>query len=432
MSYFATEIIAKKRNKASLSKKELQWMIEAYLNDEVADYQMSALLMAIVLNGMNRNERFDLTEIMLHSGETLDLSHIDKPKIDKHSTGGVGDKTSMILAPIVAACDIAVPMMAGRGLGHTGGTLDKLESIPGFVTRIDLSKYLKQLEDIGVAIMGQTERIAPADKRLYALRDVTSTVDSVDLISASIMSKKLAEGIDGLVLDVKTGSGAFMREQSQALQLAKSLKEIGEDHGLKVHALISDMNQPLGRKIGNALEIEECVEILKNEETLATDCRELSLVLAAHMIFIAGKAESLKSAQDLAKNALISGKAYEIFEQIVKSQGGNLNLLPQAKHKIEVKSSTDGNLISIDTKQIGMAGILLRAGRRKVDDEIDPAAGIEICKKIGDKVSIGDTLFYIFSNSLQDLDECQKILQESLVIGDDMHKQTSLVYEVLD
>ena len=391
------ELIKKKREGGEHSREEIAFIVESFVSGELPDYQMSAWLMSVFFKGMTANESAALTEIMLHSGRVLDFTKLGFA-VDKHSTGGVGDKTSMILAPLVAAAGVPVPMIAGRGLAHTGGTLDKLESIPGFRIDLSLEQFQKQLEALGVAIIGQTAEICPADKRIYALRDVTATVESLPLICASIMSKKLAEGIGGLVLDVKFGSGAFMKTLEQADLLATKLMEIGTVHGKKVAALLTNMNEPLGRFAGNSLEIGECVAILKNEGFRGRpardfdDTRELTLALAGHMIWIGKKAKSADEGILIARELLASGAAFKKFEAICRAQGGNLNALPEPRHRADVLAERDGFVAAFDTEQLGWASLALGAGRLKSTDAVDPTAGLEFHKKLGDSVRRGEAI----------------------------------------
>lgn len=404
-----TEIIRKKRDNKELDLEEIDFLIQSYTRGEIPDYQMSAWLMAVFFNGMTEKETFGLTKSMINSGITVDFSHIKKFKVDKHSTGGVGDKTSLILGPIVAAAGIPVPMISGRGLGHTGGTLDKLESIPGFNTQLDLEQFINAVKDHDIAFIGQTKEICPADKKLYALRDVTATVDCIPLICASIMSKKLAEGIDGLVLDVKFGSGAFMKKPKDAAILAKYLMKIAKRYGKKISAYLTSMNQPLGRYAGNSLEVFECVEIMKGKTHINkygydsyADTRELSLVLAAEMMFFSGKYKSREKSYAHAKEILDSGKAWEKFKELCVLHTGNIEKLPQPTHSIAVKSPNKGFIHSFDVEKIGLACIKVKAGRRVKEDIIDGTSGIEFHCKIGDPVAKGDVVYTIHGNN-QDL-----------------------------
>ncbi len=434
----AREIIKKKRNKLELTVEEIEFFILGYTRGEIPDYQMSALLMAIYFNGMSATESVALTKTMLHSGITVDTKSIAGFKVDKHSTGGVGDKTSLILGPIVAAAGIYVPMISGRGLGHTGGTLDKLESIPGFNTQLSLTKFVELTKKIGTCFIGQTVDICPADKKIYALRDVTATIESLPLICASIMSKKIAEGIDGLVLDVKYGTGAFMKTVPQAKELALALMEIGRSYGKKVSALLTSMDQPLGRFSGNSLEIFECVQIMKNQKFIAasgrdlyTDTRELSLQLSAHMIFLSGKTDSISSAYNLAVEMLTSGRALDVFERMCIAQGGNLSGLPIAKQKFEMKASVAGYVSFFDVEKMGLAGIILRAGRRVSSDILNLSAGIEFHKQLGDAVTIGDLIFTIHGDEPELFEAAQKMLSSSYEISLQKPKVHVLINEVL-
>lgn len=405
MNFVPAELIKKKRNGSSLTAGEIRFLIESYSDGRLPDYQMSAWLMAVYFKGMSSQETAILTETMMNSGHILDFSYLPQPAVDKHSTGGVGDKTSLILAPLVAAAGVRVPMIAGRGLGHTGGTLDKLESIPGFRIDLSLDQFKKQVESFGAAIIGQTGEICPADKKIYALRDVTGTVESLPLICASIMSKKLAEGIKALVLDVKYGSGAFMKTVEAADQLATHLMQIGSAHGKKVAALLTNMEQPLGRFIGNALEIGECIAIMKREPYLSRgpgdfeDTRELTLELAGHMIWLGDKASNASEGISMARRLLENGAAWEWFEKLCRIQGGNIESLPVASQQFDVISPTDGYISAFETEKIGLASLELGAGRLKTTDPIDFTAGIELHRKLGEEVKQGERLFTLYSSS---------------------------------
>lgn len=421
MSYLFSELIKIKRSKKSLTEDQVKFMIREYSSGNIPDYQMSSMLMAIFLNGLNKKETLWLTQAMLHSGITIDFKNKKTFYVDKHSSGGVGDKTSMILSSIVACFpNIKVPMISGRGLGHTGGTLDKLESIPHFHTRMDEDNFKSIVNKVGAAIIGQTKDICPADKKMYSLRDVTSTIESLPLICASIMSKKLAEGINGLVLDIKCGSGAFMKKMSDATQLAEGLKSIGVLSGKKMSVLITNMNQPLGRFSGNSLEIFECVEILSNKKYLINnidmydDCRTLSLILASEMIYLSGRFKNLKEAYKQCEQKLVSGEALIKFKQIVGAQGGNLDLLPEAKYSLTVKSTTNGYIKSFNTEQIGICGIYIKAGRAKAEDTLDYTAGIEFIHKIGDHVAKDEPLFIMYGSSLELLKEHSESLLKTV------------------
>ena len=393
----ATEVIKKKRSRQNLTEKEINFFIQGYTQSKIPDYQMSALLMAIFLNGMDQQETILLTQAMLESGERVFFDSIFP--VDKHSTGGVGDKTSLILAPLVAACDVPVPMMSGRGLGHTGGTLDKLESISGFNVNLNLTDFKKQVEQQNLCFIGQTKTICPADKKIYALRDVTATVESLPLICASIMSKKIAEGIKGLVLDVKFGSGAFMKTKDQAKELAENLISIGVGHNIDTKALITNMNQPLGLFVGNSLEVGECLSILKRESFFNhsfrdfSDTEELSVELASQMVCLAKKI-SVSEAKVQVEEALESGKAFDKFSEICRLQGGDLNKLPLPNKVTHVTTQEKGYIADINSELIGLAGIELKAGRRLVSDKIDPVTGIEVHKKIGQLVEANTFIIY--------------------------------------
>lgn len=428
------EIIIKKRNKKTLTNEEIEFFVQRYLSGEIPDYQMSAFLMTIFFNGMNNDETVALTRIMLNSGVVLDLSNIQGIKVDKHSTGGVGDKTSLVIAPIAAAAGVVVPMISGRSLGHTGGTLDKLESIPRFRTDLTIKEFISNLEKIGVALIGQTKEIAPADKRIYALRDVTGTVESIPLICSSIMSKKLAEGINGLVLDVKTGNGAFMKTLEDSELLAKSLKDISESFGVKTIAYITDMNQPLGNYVGNWLEVVESVKILRNE--INNELSELCHILAGTMIFLGGKASTIDEGKRVSQEMVSLGKAYEKFLDIVKEQNGdvtfieNLEKYPNSKHRIPILAKKNGFISEINTYEIGMLGIELGAGRLKTTDSIDPKAGIIFYKKLSDEVRKGDLIAEIFTDK-EELNYFEEKFYSLILIGENRPNEYPLVYKML-
>jgi pyrimidine-nucleoside phosphorylase len=417
-----TDLIRRKRDGAELQRGEIEFLVNGYTRDEIPDYQISAWLMAVLLRGMARAELAALTETMLHSGQVLDFSELPAPKTDKHSTGGVGDKTSMIIAPIVAAGGLYVPMISGRGLGHTGGTLDKLESIPGFNVNLSVADFRRVLTQCGAGLIGQTAEIAPADKKLYALRDVTGTVESPYLICASIMSKKLAEGIDTLVLDVKTGSGAFMKSEKDAIFLAQLMVETGQRLGKRVTALITDMDQPLGRAVGNANEVAECIDVLNGQGP--DDLRELSLVLSASMFLLGKRVRSVAEGRELAAQTISSGKAREKFREIIRLQGGNAaviddpGLLPQAKENADVKSPTYGFVSAIMCEQIGTAGVLLGGGRTRKEDPVDPAVGIMVHKKVGDSVTAGEALCTVYYNSAERLASAAPLIEKSYTIAE--------------
>lgn len=433
------EIIKKKRNKLELTPDEIDFFILSYTKGEIPDYQMSALLMAIYFNGMTNAETVALTKTMIHSGVVIDTSLISGFKVDKHSTGGVGDKTSLIIGPIVAAAGLYVPMISGRGLGHTGGTLDKLESIPGFNTQQSLEKFIEITKKVGACFIGQTKEICPADKKIYALRDVTATVESLPLICASIMSKKIAEGIDGLVLDVKFGSGAFMKNIQQAKELALALIKIATSYNKKIVALISSMEQPLGKYAGNSLEVFECVEIMKNKKFITAcgrdlyeDTRELSLQLSAQMIHLSEKTNSISDAYALAKEMLESGKALKIFEQLCAEQNGILENLKLPQKKLEVCASENGFINKFDVEKIGLAGIVLKAGRSKTEDLINPTSGIEFHVKIGDAIKAGERVFTIHGDEVELFAEAQQMLKKSYEISLQKPMAHVLIKDVLD
>lgn len=432
MSFLPAEIIKVKRNGNALSQEQIEEFILGYAQGRIPDYQMSALLMAIYFRGMSTEETLWLTKAMLHSGEVVDFSEIPGFKVDKHSTGGVGDKTSLILGPIVAAGGVAVPMISGRGLGHTGGTLDKLESIPGFNTQLDLATFKKMIGEHQICFIGQTKEICPADKKIYALRDVTATIESLPLICASIMSKKLAEGIDGLVLDVKYGSGAFMKRAEDAEELAKKLMGIAQGYGKKVVALITNMNQPLGRFAGNSLEVNECVDIMKGQDhPLYHETRELSLWLSAHMLHLAGKTNTVENAYNLATDILVSGKAYKKFEELCEIHGGSLAAVPKPKHHLAVTADKVGFVESFNTESIGVAGILIKAGRATTADLIAPTAGIEFHVKVGDAVKAGDTVYTLHGDDPDLLASALPLLKSSLTISLQKPTSPSLILKTL-
>ena len=430
------ELIRKKREGNQLSEVEIDFLIGNYSNGKIPDYQFAAFLMAAYLKGMNKTETAYLTRSMLNSGKVINLREIRGKKIDKHSTGGVGDKTSLILAPIVASLGINVPMISGRGLGHTGGTLDKLDSIPGFRTSLSLSRYESVLKKCGAVLIGQTKDIAPADKLIYALRDVTATVESIPLITGSIMSKKLAEGIDGLVLDVKTGSGAFMKGQKDAQALAESLIDTAKTFNKKVIAFITDMNQPLGNYIGNWLEVYETVKVLRGEKE--GDVLDLSLELAGAMIYLGNKASSIKEGAELAKEQIKNGKAFDKFLQIVKLQGGNTRFLvnpelyPKAKYSKKVSLlNKSGFVKAIDSYSVGMASLELGAGRKTKEDIIDPTAGITFNVKIGDGLKNDSVIAYLHSSSLLKIRKAEQILKSAIDISKSKVSKPKLIKKII-
>jgi pyrimidine-nucleoside phosphorylase len=432
----AVDLIRKKRDSGEHSREEIDFLISGYTRGDIPDYQMAAWLMAAWLRGLNRSELASLTEAMLYSGEVLNLSRIPNRKVDKHSTGGVGDKTSLIIAPIVAAGGLAVPMISGRGLGHTGGTLDKLEAIPGFNVNLSLEEFYRVLRECGMGLIGQTAEIAPADKKIYALRDATSTVENIGLICASIMSKKLAEGIDALVLDVKTGSGAFMKSEADSVRLAELMVETGKRMGKKVVALITDMNQPLGRMAGHANEVAESIEVLSGRGP--ADLIELSLELAAWMFFLGERSKTLDEGRQLAKEMIAGGQAKEKFKQGIKLQGGDgrvvdePRLLPEARSHVDVPSASAGFLTATNCEQLGIALAMLGGGREKKEDSIDHAVGLEFHKRIGDRVEKGEPLATIHYNSGTKLAEAKNLIGASYQIGEaEPSEKPPLIHRVL-
>jgi pyrimidine-nucleoside phosphorylase len=436
-SFRAIDVIRKKRDGVELSRSEIEALVDAYTRDKIPDYQVSAWLMAVVLRGMTRGETAALTDAMLRSGEVLDLSSLAGKKVDKHSTGGVGDKTSLVLAPLAAAAGVAVPMISGRGLGHTGGTLDKLEAIPGFNVNLPVAEFRRVLETCGCAMIGQTAEIAPADRKLYALRDVTGTVESPYLICASIMSKKLAEGIDALVLDVKTGSGAFMKSEKDAAFLAELMVDTGERMGKKMVALITDMDQPLGNKIGNALEVVEVVEVLRGGGP--DDLRQLCIELAGWMLHLGGVAGSVAEGKEQSERLISSGKALEKFREMVELQGGDpraiddVTKLPQTLRTMKLSSSSNGFVASMQCEQIGTACVILGGGRERKEDAVDPAVGIVLHKKVGDAVAIDEELATIYYNEEGRAGRAKQLLKESYRIADSAPgEKRPLVHRVME
>ncbi len=430
-----TELIRKKRNKGNLTKEEILYLINNYTKGKIPDYQFSAFLMTVYFNGMSKDETSALTEAMLYSGKVLNLRSIPGIKIDKHSTGGVGDKTSLIIAPIVAAAGVKIPMISGRGLGHSGGTLDKLEAIPGFRTDLSLSEYKKVLNKCGAVLIGQTKEIAPADKLIYALRDVTATVESIPLITGSIMSKKLAEGIDGLVLDVKTGNGAFMQKTDDAITLADSLIQTAKAFNKKVIGFVTDMNQPLGNYIGNWLEVYESIQVLRDGKK--NDLTEISLILAGAMIYLGKKSKSLDEGIEEAIRILKSGKAFDKFLEIVKAQNGKTDFIlspekyPKSKFKELIKSNTAGYLSEVNTYELGMAAIDLGAGRKTKDDKIDPKAGIIFNYKIGDTINKKVVLAELYSDSKSGIDTAKKRIASTIKISKSNPQKLKLIKTII-
>jgi pyrimidine-nucleoside phosphorylase/thymidine phosphorylase len=432
----AVDIIQKKRDGQELGRDEIAFFVDGYTRGAIPDYQASAFTMAVFFRGMTAAETVALTESMMRTGEVLDLSDLPGPRVDKHSTGGVGDKTSLILAPVAAAAGAFVPMISGRGLGHTGGTLDKLESIPGFRVGLSLNEFRETLHRCGLGLIGQTPEIAPADRKLYALRDVTATVESLSLIASSIMSKKMAEGIDALILDVKTGDGAFMKKFEDSKALAEAMVRIGRGMGKKVSALITDMEQPLGRMVGNALEVKESVETLQGRGP--KDLESLSLELAAWMLHLAGIAPTLDAARTRARDTLASGAGLRKFQEVIERQGGDPRVcddtsrLPQARETVELRSEAEGRVAGIACRAVGQAGMLLGAGRETVDSRIDPAVGIVLHKKVGDPVREGENLMTLHVNDRGRLEEATRLLRQAVRVAREAPPATPLVRLVLD
>ena len=432
----AYDIIYKKKTGAELSQAEIERIVFNYNNGEIPDYQMSAFLMAVSFVSMTDNEIFYLTNAMLNSGDSLDLSGFSLPSADKHSTGGVGDGTSLIIAPIVASAGVLVPMMVGRALGHTGGTLDKLESIPGFKTNATKKEFFDYLDFAGAAIIGQTAEIAPVDKKMYALRDATATVESIPLICSSIMSKKIAEGAKTLVLDVKTGNGAFMKQLKDSKELAEKMISIGKRFGRNINAYITDMDTPLGNCAGNALEIEQAIEVLKGN--LKNDLYDLSIELSAAMLFSAGVSKTLEAAKETAEKQISSGKALEKFATIIKNQGGNAKIienpagiLKHAKNSVKIKASKTGFISLMRAREIGIAAMLAGAGRETKDDKIDYSAGIKFYKKTGDPVKEGEVIAEILHNGAKKISQAEFVANDAYIISENAPAKQNLIKGIL-
>ena len=425
------DIIEKKRDGHKLTKEEIDFFVQEYTAERIEDYQASALLMAIFINGMDEEETVNLTESMAKSGDMIDLSAIAGKKVDKHSTGGVGDKTTLICAPIVAACGGKVAKMSGRGLGHTGGTVDKLESIPGYQTALSREQFFKTVNECGVSVIGQSGNLAPADKKLYALRDVTATVDSIPLIASSIMSKKLAAGSDCILLDVKTGSGAFMKTLDDSIKLAQTMVAIGELAGRRTVALITDMDTPLGYGIGNSIEVMESMDVLKGHGP--ADLTEVSLQLAANMLYLVGKGTPAEC-RAMAEKAIADGSAFETFCKMVRAQGGDDSVLrdytkfQQAPYRAEVKAERSGYITKMNAEEIGETSVVLGAGRETKESAIDFAAGLILHKKYGDEVQEGDTLVTLYTSKEGALADAEKMYREAIAIGDEQPEKEPLVY----
>ena len=427
------DLIEKKREGQSLSKQEIEFIISEYTNNHIPDYQMSALLMAIFFKDMTDEEITHLTLAMANSGEVMDLSSIEGIKVDKHSTGGVGDTTTLILAPLVASVDVPVAKMSGRGLGYTGGTLDKLEAIPGFKIEVSEAQFVDLVNESKVAVIGQSGDLAPADKKLYALRDVTATVDSIPLIASSIMSKKIAAGADAIVLDVTTGDGAFMKNLEDARRLAHTMVRIGALANRQTMAVISDMSQPLGEAIGNSLEVVEAIETLQGKGP--EDLEEMCYVLGSQMVVLAKKADTLEEARELLKEALESGRALEKFKEMIKNQGGDPSIVDEpeklltARYEIALPAKRTGVIQKMTANELGIAAMMFGAGRQTKEDEIDHAVGLKLHKKVGEAVSEGDILLTIFSNT-EDVEEVIALIQENITIGEN-GEEPPLIHEVI-
>ncbi|MBM7614049.1 pyrimidine-nucleoside phosphorylase [Alkaliphilus hydrothermalis] len=435
----AYDLILKKRNGHELSKEEIDFLISNYVENKIPDYQMAALSMAIFFRGLNKEETLNLTLAMMESGDTVSLKEIPGVKVDKHSTGGVGDTTTLVLAPLVAAAGVPVAKMSGRGLGHTGGTLDKFESIPDFSTDLTIDEMISAVKNTGVAVVGQTGNLVPADKKLYALRDVTATVDSLPLIASSIMSKKLAAGADALVLDVKTGDGAFLKDLDMAIELAKNMVEIGEGAGRETVAVITDMDQPLGKAVGNALEIEEAILTLRGEGP--ADLEELCLELGGQMLYLADAVETVEAGKETLKRLIKDGAGLEKFKELIVVQKGNpsvvddLSLLPKASNLISVKTTKRGYIHKIQAEAIGLAATKLGAGRETKESIIDMAVGIMLEKKVGDLVNVGDEVAIIHTNEVADSSKVKEAIDfilEAYEIKEDAIIQPKLIKGIVD
>ncbi|MCT4632737.1 MAG: pyrimidine-nucleoside phosphorylase [Firmicutes bacterium] len=430
------DLIIKKRDGLELSKEEINYFVKNLTEGNIADYHVAAFLMAVFLKKMNKRETADLTQAMMHSGDVVDLSQISGIKVDKHSTGGVGDTTTLVLAPLVASCGVPVAKMSGRGLGHTGGTIDKLEAIEGFHVEISIDDFINNVNKHGIAVIGQTKNIAPADKKIYALRDVTATVDNISLIASSIMSKKLAAGSDAIVLDVKVGSGAFMKTIEDAIELGKEMVEIGQIMDKNTIAIITDMEQPLGFAIGNALEVKEAIDTLNNEGP--EDLTELCVKLGSNMVYLGGGADSVEAAEKLIREKLANGEAFEKFKEFISIQGGNVDVindpskLPSADHVREIKSDVEGYLETIKSDSVGIAAMKLGAGRETLDSVLDMSAGIILNKKVGDKINKGDVIATLYTNTQSKLDESEKMFLDAITITKDEVASRKLIKAIVN
>ena len=429
------DLIQRKRDGEELAPNEITHLVDGYTRGEVPDYQMSAFLMAVYFSGMSDREVTALTDCMLRSGESVDLSSVPGVKVDKHSTGGVGDKTSLIAAPLAASAGAIVPMISGRALGHTGGTLDKLEAIPGFRTNLTVDEFRAQLQQVGICFIGQTAQVAPADGKLYSLRDATATIESIPLIASSIMSKKLAAGLDGIILDVKVGAGAFMKRQVDARRLAQMMVGIGRRMDKRIQALITDMNQPLGYAVGNALEVMEASQTLQNVGP--TDLTRISLELAARMIYLGAVTETLDDARELAQEKLLDGSGYRKFREVIQAQGGNpqvldrFDLLPNATGAREITSPRAGFVSAIDAEDVGKASAMIGAGRDDKDDQVDPAVGVILEVKVGEKVEAGGVLCRIYYTGDERLDDAAELIEDAFRISNQAPEERDLILEVI-
>ncbi|CFX51014.1 Pyrimidine-nucleoside phosphorylase [Syntrophomonas zehnderi OL-4] len=429
------DIITKKRNGLTMTRSEIDYMVKGISEGTIPDYQIAAWAMAVYFQGMDIEETRDLTLAMAYSGEVMDLAPIQGFKVDKHSTGGVGDKTTLIAIALAAAAGIPVAKMSGRGLGHTGGTVDKFESIPGFRVELSRREFIEQVNTIKAALISQSGNLVPADKRLYAIRDVTATVESIPLIASSIISKKIAAGAQGIVLDVKVGRGAFMKDLDTATQLARTMVEIGKGAGREVVAVLTDMNQPLGYNVGNALEVAEALDLLRGQG--AEDLKEVSLILTAHMLVLAGKHTDFQAAREELQQLLATGQAFQKFTEIVAAQGGRLDFslpfydLPQASHKEELIAREEGYVVDLDALKVGHAAMLLGAGREQLDDHIDPSVGVQLVKKYGDFVKKGDVLAVMHVNDINRLALARQQLQEAFTVGPAQPVTIPLVYKTV-
>ncbi|MEG2109139.1 MAG: pyrimidine-nucleoside phosphorylase [Clostridium sp.] len=429
------DVILKKRNGDELTKEEIDFFVQGYTKGEIPDYQASALLMAIFFNKMNKRETADLTMAMVNSGDKLDLSKIQGVKVDKHSTGGVGDKTTICLTPLVASCGVPVAKMSGRGLGHTGGTIDKLEAFKGFSVQLDQKEFIDNVNEKLIAVAAQTGHLAPADKKIYALRDVTATVDNMSLIASSIMSKKIASGSDAIVLDVKVGDGAFMKTPEDAKALAREMVDIGNNVGRKTIGVISDMDQPLGFAIGNAIEVIEAIDLLKGNGP--SDLLNLTLTLGSNMLILAGRVKDEEEGKELLIENIKNGKALEKLKEFVEAQGGDASYVdditkfPKADYIIEVKSERDGYINKIHAEKLGLIAMELGAGRATKESIIDLAVGIKLAKKRGDKIVKGDVIAYVYANDLNKVEKAKKDLLENIIIEETKANEIPLIYDII-